>query len=139
MDVDGFTANAFTALTHGLDLNEIVVACGEAELHSGFVCQDSVDVIITMSLQQHLSRETVTQKNEPMQKPSSFDTGDKSELCSELGPTKYPVTFDSVSMATTGSQCSVSVEPIMVHCILRGAPSGAGKRSRGKDILQDFF
>lgn len=72
MDVDGFTAQTFAALTHGLDLNEIVVTGGEADLHSGFVGQDGVDVIVAMSLQQHLRQKEVTQKNELMQKPSSL-------------------------------------------------------------------
>lgn len=56
MDVDGFTAHTFAALAHSLDLNEIVVAGGEAELHSGFVGRDCVDVIVAMSLQEHLGR-----------------------------------------------------------------------------------
>lgn len=72
MDVDGFTAHTFTTFTHGLDLNKIVVIGGEAELHSGFVGQDSVDVVIAMSLQQHLRQGRVTRKNELMQKPSSL-------------------------------------------------------------------
>lgn len=72
MDVDGFTAHTFATLTHGLDLNETVVIGREAELHSGFVRQNGVDVIVAMSLQQHLRRERVMQKNEPMQKPSSL-------------------------------------------------------------------
>lgn len=72
MDVDGFTAHTFATLAHGLDLNEIVVIGGEAELHSGFVGQDSIDVIVTMSLQQHLRQGKVTQKNELMQKASSL-------------------------------------------------------------------
>lgn len=66
MDVDGFTAHTFAAFTHGLDLNEIVVIGGEAELHSGFVGKDSVDVIVAMSPQHHLRQERVTQKNELM-------------------------------------------------------------------------
>lgn len=56
MDVDGFTAHTFSTLAHSLDLNEIVVIGGEAELHSGFVGQDSGDVIVAMPLQQHLGR-----------------------------------------------------------------------------------
>lgn len=57
MDVNGFTAHTFAALTHGLDLNEIVVVGGEAELRSGFVGQDSADVVVAVSLKQHLRRE----------------------------------------------------------------------------------
>ena len=72
MDVDGFAAHTFAALTHGLDLNEIVVIGWEAELHSGLVGGDSADVIVAMSFQQDLSRERVTQKNELMQKQSSL-------------------------------------------------------------------
>lgn len=72
MDVDGFTAHTFAALTHGLDLNEIVVVGGEAELRSGFVGQDSADVVVAVSLKQHLRRERATQRNEPMQKLSSL-------------------------------------------------------------------
>ena len=56
MDVDGFTAHSFAALAHRLDLNEIVVIGGEAELHRGFVRGDGVDVIVAMSLQEHLRR-----------------------------------------------------------------------------------
>lgn len=136
MDVDGFTAHTFAAFTHGLDQNEIVVIGGEAELHSGFVGRDGVDVIVAMSLQQNLRQREGDAEKWANAKTVILDSGDKSELCSELGPTKYPVTFDSVSIATTGSQCSVSVEPIMVHCILSGARSGARNRTKGKDILQ---
>lgn len=125
--MDGFTARTFAALAHSLDLNEIVVIGGEAELRSGFVGQDNVDVVVAMSLQHHL-------RPERKKKTVILDSEDKSELCSKLGPTKYPVTFDSVSMATTGSQCSVSKEPIMVHCILRGARSGAKKKKKEPDI-----
>lgn len=49
----------------------------------------------------------------------------KENICCKLALTKYPVTFDSVSIATTGSQCRDSVEPIIVHCMLCGARSGA--------------
>lgn len=56
MDVDGFTAHAFAALAHGLDLNEIVVVGGQAELHSGFVGQNGIDVIVAVSLQHHLKQ-----------------------------------------------------------------------------------
>lgn len=72
MDVDGFAAHTFATLTHGLDLNEIVVTGGQAELHGRFVGQQSVNAIIAMSLQQHLRQERATQKNELMQKPSSL-------------------------------------------------------------------
>lgn len=50
MNVDGFTSHTFTTLTHGLDLNKIVVIGRKAELHSGFVGQDGADVIVAMSL-----------------------------------------------------------------------------------------
>lgn len=79
MDVDWFTAHTFAALTLGLNLNEIVVIGREAELHSGFVGQDSVDVIVAMPLQQHLRQEGWMQNNELMQKLSSLIL----ELCSE--------------------------------------------------------
>lgn len=59
--MDGFTAHTFTALTYGLDLNKIVVIGREAELHSGFVGQDGVDVIVAMSLYQHLRQGRVTE------------------------------------------------------------------------------
>lgn len=124
MDVDGFTARAFAALTHGFDLNEIVVIGGEGELHSCFVGQDSGDIIVVMSLQQHLRQERRYANATTL----ILDIKDKLKLCSKMGPTKYPVTLDSVSIATTGSQCSESVEPIMVHCMLSGARSGAKKR-----------
>lgn len=45
-------------------------------------------------------------------------------------------------MATTGFQCSVSVEPIMFHCMLSGGRSGATKEIRSKyteDMLVAFF
>lgn len=128
MDVYGFTAHTFATLTHGFDLNEIVVIGGEGELHSCFVGQDSGDVIVAMSLQQHLRRE----RKYANETTVILDTEDKLELCSKLGPTKYPITFDSVSIATTGSQCSESVEPIMVHCMLSGARSGAIKKTEVK-------
>lgn len=67
MDVDGFTFHTFASLTHGLDLNEIVVIGGEAEPHSSFVGLDSGDGIVAMSLQQHLRQQRVMQKNELMQ------------------------------------------------------------------------
>lgn len=67
------------------------------------------------------------QSRTQMKLKTSVDSSDKSGLWSEKAPTKYPVTFDSVSMGTTGSHCSVSVEPVMVHCTLSGARSGAGK------------
>lgn len=124
MDVDGFTANTFTTLTCGLDLNEIVVIGREGEFHSCFVGHHSGDVIVAMSLQHHLTQG----RKYANASPTIFDAKDKFELCSELGPTKYPVTFDSVSIATTGSQCSESVEPIIVHCMLSGARSGANKQ-----------
>lgn len=44
------------------------------------------------------------------------------------------MTFDSVSIATTGSQCRDSVEPIIVHCMLCGARSGA-KRVESYSVL----
>ncbi len=72
MDVDWFTSHTFASLTHGLDLNEIVVIGREAESHSGFVGQDSGDGTVVISLQQHLRQKRVTQKNELMQKLSDL-------------------------------------------------------------------
>lgn len=126
MDVDGFTAHTFATFTHSLDLDEIVITGREAELHGCFAGQDATYVVVAMSFQQHLRQgEIGTGKKECLLKSSPLIFIDKSQLFSELGHTKYPVTFDSVSMAITGSQCSVSVEPIMVHCTLSGARSGA--------------
>lgn len=120
--VDGLAAHAFPALAQSLDLNQIVVAGGEAELGCGFVGEDGVDFVVAMLLHHHLggAEKIVRRTNKP---------GDKSELCKGRRLTAYPVTFDSISVATTGSQCRVSVEPIMVHCMLSGARSGAGIRT----------
>ena len=62
MDVDGFAAQTFTALARGLDLDEIVVVGGQAELHGGLVGQDSADVVVAISFQQHLRQERVMQE-----------------------------------------------------------------------------
>lgn len=68
MDVDGFTAHTFTAFTQGLDLDAIVVIGREAELHTGFVGVDGVDVVEAMSFHQHLSQvRRGAKKNERMQ------------------------------------------------------------------------
>lgn len=70
MDVDRLTSHTFAALAHGFDLNEIVVIGWEAELSSGSVGQDSKDVIVAMSLQQHLRHGGVTPENELKQTPT---------------------------------------------------------------------
>lgn len=57
MDVDGFAAHTFTALTHGLDLDQVVAVAVEAELHSSFVGEKSGDVVVVIFLQEHLRRE----------------------------------------------------------------------------------
>lgn len=116
MDVDGFAAHTFTTFAHGFDLNQIVAIGGEGELHSSLVGKKSGDIIVVVLFQEHL-------RQEKMFTITSLNCKEKS--CFKLAHTKYPVTFDSVSIATTGSQCRDSVEPIIVHCMLCGARSGA--------------
>lgn len=58
MDVDGLAAGTFTSLTRGLDLNEIVVIAGQAELHGGFIGDKIVEIVVTVSFQQHLQQRT---------------------------------------------------------------------------------
>lgn len=142
MDVDRLTSHTFAALAHGFDLNEIVVVGWEAELSSGSVGRHSKDVIVAMSLQHHLRQRGSDSGKWANANTNIIVSGDKSQLCKIVGLTKYPVTFDSVSMATTGFQCSVSVEPIMFHCMLSGGRSGATKEIRSKyteDMLVAFF
>lgn len=57
VDVDGFAAHAFPAFTHGFDLNQIVAVGVEGELHSGFVGEQSGDVVVVVLFQEHLRRE----------------------------------------------------------------------------------
>lgn len=57
MDVDGFAAHAFPAFTHGFDLNHIVAVGVEGELHSGFVGEQSGDVVVVVLFQEHLRQQ----------------------------------------------------------------------------------
>lgn len=57
VDVDGFAAHALPAFTHGFDLNQIVAVGVEGELHSGFVGEQSGDVVVVILLQEHLRQE----------------------------------------------------------------------------------
>lgn len=66
MDVDGFAAHTFTALTQGLDLDQVVVVGRQRQLHPGFVCYDAVYVIVPVSSQQHL--ETAMQNTQSKMK-----------------------------------------------------------------------
>lgn len=72
MDVDGFAAHTFPALTHGLDLDQVVAVAVEAELRSSFVGEKSGDVVVVIFLQEHLGQEKKVSVLEQNQKSGLF-------------------------------------------------------------------